>query len=83
VFQDIGYERKLHHHDRARQARRQAVHPWPENHGSRRAEGPASGMKEDDVLADFPDLTRDDIRAYRKFATGVNSEDEATFLVAE
>lgn len=28
----------------------------------------ASGMSEDDILADFPDLTRDDIRACLAFA---------------
>lgn len=28
----------------------------------------ASGMSEEDVLADFPDLTRDDIRACLAFA---------------
>ena len=28
----------------------------------------ASGMSEDEVLADFPDLTRDDIRAALAFA---------------
>ena len=28
----------------------------------------ASGMSEDEVLADFPDLTREDIRACRDFA---------------
>lgn len=28
----------------------------------------AGGMSEDDVLADFPDLTRDDIRACLAFA---------------
>ncbi|MEP6887914.1 MAG: DUF433 domain-containing protein [Nitrospirales bacterium] len=28
----------------------------------------ASGMSEDDVLADFPDLTREDIRASLAFA---------------
>ncbi|MCY4529836.1 MAG: DUF433 domain-containing protein, partial [Chloroflexi bacterium] len=28
----------------------------------------ASGMSEDDILADFPDLTREDIRACLRFA---------------
>jgi len=28
----------------------------------------ASGMSEDEILADFPDLTRDDIRACLAFA---------------
>ena len=28
----------------------------------------ASGMSEDDILSDFPDLTRDDIRACLAFA---------------
>jgi uncharacterized protein (DUF433 family) len=28
----------------------------------------ASGISEDDILADFPDLTRDDIRACLAFA---------------
>jgi uncharacterized protein (DUF433 family) len=28
----------------------------------------ASGMSEDEILADFPDLTRDDIRACLQFA---------------
>ena len=30
----------------------------------------ASGMREDEVLADFPDLTRDDIRGCVALATG-------------
>jgi uncharacterized protein (DUF433 family) len=28
----------------------------------------ASGMSEDEILSDFPDLTRDDIRACLQFA---------------
>lgn len=28
----------------------------------------ASGMNEDEILADFPDLTREDVRACLKFA---------------
>ena len=34
----------------------------------------ASGMSEDDILADFPDLTREDIRACLMFAAGTISE---------
>ncbi len=30
----------------------------------------ASGMSEDDIIADFPDLTREDIRACLAFAGG-------------
>jgi uncharacterized protein (DUF433 family) len=33
----------------------------------------AGGMSEDEILADFPDLTRDDIRACLAFATGESS----------
>ena len=33
----------------------------------------ASGMSVDEVLADFPDLTRDDIRACLDFAADVES----------
>ena len=33
----------------------------------------ASGMSEDDVLADFPDLTREDIRACLAFAATSSS----------
>ena len=34
----------------------------------------ASGMSEDDILADFPDLTREDIRACWRFAGGSGIE---------
>ena len=34
----------------------------------------ASGMSEDDILAEFPDLTREDIRACLMFAAGAANE---------
>ena len=34
----------------------------------------ASGMSEDDILADFPDLTREDIRACLMFTAGATNE---------
>ena len=37
----------------------------------------ASGMSEDDVLRDFPDLTREDIRACLAFAADLDTSEEA------
>ena len=44
------------------------LHPWPAHDVSDVLDYLASGMSEEDLLRDFPDLTRDDIRACLAFA---------------
>jgi len=54
------------HHDRAREAQRQTVYPWNARHGARRAR--VFRRWDDEILRDFPELTREDIKACLAFA---------------
>ena len=52
----------------SRGAERKALHQGDSDHVYDVLEYLAGGMSEDEILADFPDLTRDDIRACLGFA---------------
>ena len=56
------------HHGRARQARGKALHSRLRITVYDILEYLASGMTEEEIMADFPDLTREDIRACLAFA---------------
>jgi hypothetical protein len=62
------------HHDRTGQDGREAMHPWPSHHCLFRItvydvlDYLASGMTEGEILRDFPDLAKEDIRACLAFA---------------
>jgi hypothetical protein len=64
----FGYGLREVHHNRTRETRRQALYSGLRITVYDILDYPASGMTEDQILQDIPDLTREDIRASLAFA---------------
>ena len=65
---EFAYELAGSHHRQFVGTQREAVYQGDADHGVRHPGVSSGGMTEDEILSDFPDLTREDIRASLAFA---------------